>query len=120
MSKHVEGMSIAYRGRKYSIHMRDLMINVICNSICVEEVVAKPYTISTKATPETHNEPAAAKGNKKDLLDVDDDDIGLVDVDDEEEEEEGLDHVKGKESLADNTYMCIYSHCSYTWFDCSH
>jgi len=59
-----------------------------------EEVVAKPYTISTKATPETHNEPAAAKGNKKDLLDVDDDDIGLVDVDDEEEEEEGLDHVK--------------------------
>lgn len=58
----------------------------------------KSYTISPKptATTDTPHEPIEAdQGNKKDLLDVDDDDIGLVDVDDDDEDDEELEHPKG-------------------------
>ncbi|KAM3589342.1 hypothetical protein VKS41_000209 [Umbelopsis sp. WA50703] len=50
----------------------------------------KPYSISPKpvATAETPSEPIRTEqGNKKDLSDVDDDDIGLIDVDEDEDEE---------------------------------
>ncbi|KAJ2962340.1 hypothetical protein NQZ79_g2464 [Umbelopsis isabellina] len=50
----------------------------------------KPYSISPKpdATTESLNEPIRTEQlNKKDLSDVDDDDIGLIDVDEDEDEE---------------------------------
>lgn len=56
----------------------------------LDNVAVKPYSISPKpnAALDSPSEPIRTEQvSKKDLSDVDDDDIGLIDVDEDEDEE---------------------------------